>query len=147
MKGTRELAALLLLYSAGAVSSECSVNVSGTNFGVYYPTTYTQSSGEIVINCIVGIPYQIKLDAGMNSTNSGITRKMRSTSGVSTLDYNLYRDPSYIEVWGDGIAGTYIVSGTGTGGTEFRKIYGLIPSDQNVADGVYTDAVNVLVEW
>lgn len=147
MKGTREFVAVLLFALAGPAAGDCSVSVTPTNFGIYYPTATSESSGDVAINCFSGIPYQIKLDAGMNSSNNYFPRKMLSLSGTGTLAYNLYTTPDLTSVWGDGTSGTFIGGGTGTGYTEFHKIYGQIPADQNVADGVYSDAVSVLLEW
>lgn len=149
MRRTSQLAAVLLLAFADTVSGNCTVNVSGTSFGFYDPSnsTPTDSSGEIILNCTVGTAYIIKLDEGINSKGSYFPRRMRSTSGISTLDYNLYRDVIYNEVWGDGWGGTYTRSGSGTGYTETLVIYGRIIPYQNVADGVYTDAISVLVEF
>lgn len=145
MKGTRQLVAPLLLGFAGTAAGECTVNITPTNFGIYYPTTPSESSGDVSINCLPGIPYRIKLDAGINSLGNYFPRKMSAASSV--LEYNLYTTSQYLAVWGDGTSGTLFMTGTGIGAPELLKIYGKIPANQNVADGIYADAVNVLVEW
>lgn len=149
MQRIRELVAALLLGFAGTALGNCSVNVSGANFGSYdiFNATPTYSSGDVAINCLVGIPYNIKLDAGVNNPGNFSPRKLNNTSTSSTLAYNLYRDPFYSEVWGDGTSGTFYVSGVGAGSTELIRVYGQIPPGQNVAVGTYSDAVTVLVEW
>lgn len=140
---------VLLLVFAGSAAGSCSVNVSGTNFGSYnfLSATPTYSSGDIAINCLAGTLYNIKLDAGVNNPGNFSTRKLYNTFTSSTLYYNLFRDPFYSEVWGDGLSGTFFVSGVGSGSTELYRVYGEIPPGQSVAVGTYSDAVTVLVEW
>ncbi len=145
MKGTRKLVTVLLFAFAGTATGECTVNVTPTNFGIYYPTVPSESTGDVSINCLIGIPYRIKLDAGINSLGNYFPRMMSATSSI--LEYNLYTTSQHLAVWGDGTSGTLFIAGNGTGAPELLKIYGKIPANQNVADGVYTDAVNVLVEW
>ncbi|HEY0721014.1 MAG TPA: spore coat U domain-containing protein [Gammaproteobacteria bacterium] len=145
MNKISRLAGIVLLGCSGAAAAECSINVTGTNFGLYQPFDYapTDSSGDITINCSPDITYNIKLDTG--NAVSFIPRQLKS--GTATLEYNLYRDVSYNEVWGDGMGGTYTRSGPGTGSNEILKIFGRIPTGQNVAEGIYTDTVGVLVEY
>lgn len=149
MKNTSHLVAIVLLGFAGAASAQCSVSVTGASFGVYYPfnSAPTETSGAINIACTAGAPYNILLNEGMYSSNNYFPRKMRNMSGISTLEYNLYRDVTFNEVWGDGFGGTYTMTGIATGATQILKIYGRIPLWQNVADGVYTDAIGILVEY
>lgn len=149
MTGTRELITVLLLGFAGNAVGNCSVYVSGTNFGTYniLSPAPTYSSGDIAVNCLAGTPYNIKLDAGSNNPGNFFPRKLYNTFTGSTLYYNLFRDPFYSEVWGDGLSGTYYVSGVGVGSTELYRVYGEIQPGQSVADGSYGDAVTVLVEW
>lgn len=149
MKRIREMMPVLLLGFAGNAAGNCSVSVSGTNFGTYniFSATPANSSGDIGINCLGGTPYNVKLDAGVNSSGSFFPRKLYSTATGSTLTYNLYRDPFYGEVWGDGLSGTYTVSDVGIGSTELIRVYGSIPAGQNVGGGTYGDWVTVLVEW
>lgn len=149
MKGTRELVTALLLCFAGNAAASCSVYVSGTNFGSYniFSATPATSSGDIAITCLAGTPYNIKLDAGVNSSGSYYPRYLYDTFTSSTLHYYLFRDPLHSEVWGDGLSGTFYVSSVGTGGTEVYRVYGEIPPGQSVKNGTYSDAVTVLVEW
>lgn len=145
MKRAKGLVAVLMLGFAGTALGDCTVNVTPINFGVYYPSSGATSSADVTISCTSAINYTIKLDTGYSGTYN--PREMRSTSGSSTLAYNLYNDPEYWNVWGDGNIGTATISGIGGGGTTYHTIFGIIPTEQNVPDGVYTDAVTVLVEW
>lgn len=146
MKRVKNLVAVLLLGFSGVAMGECSVSVTPINFGVYYPTAGATSDANIAISCTSVVIYNIKLDAGYSGTF--YPREMHSTSGPSTLAYNLYEDPGYVFVWGDGSNGTVTVSGNGIGsGTAYHTINGIIPADQNVPEGVYTDAISVWVEW
>lgn len=144
MKKISRFAGIVLLGISGAAAAECSINVTGASFGLYLPfDAPTDSSGDITINCTSDITYNIKLDAG--NAASFFPRQLKS--GAATLEYNLYRDVSYNEVWGDGMGGTYTRTGSGTGSAETLRIYGRIPTNQNVAEGIYTDTVGVLVEY
>lgn len=145
MKRISQLVGILLLGFSGTATAECSINVTGANFGLYQPfdVVPTDSSGDITINCSPGITYNITLDAG--NASSFFPRQL--SSGTALLAYNLYVDEARSEVWGDGLGGTYTRSGSGTGSTETVRIYGRIPLGQLVAEGIYADTIGVLVEW
>lgn len=66
------------------------------------------------------------------------------SNAISTLDYNLFTDPAFTQVWGDGTAGTFTMM---SNGNDILRVYGQIAAGQNVADGVYSDAVTVLIMW
>jgi len=119
------------------------------NFGGY--DTRAASSvdidGAVNINCALGVPYLIRLDAGGNSSGSFLPRRMKLAGGTATLRYNLYRNSPRIEIWGDGTNTTYVRSGAGTGANEQIIVYGRLPERQNVAPGSYGDTITFTVEW
>lgn len=141
MKRARNAVAILLLCCADTVVGDCSVSVSGMNFGTYYPTASSDSSGIIDVNCTSGESPFVSLDAGNNGTF--FPRGMSNAPGDSLLEYNLYLDPARTIVWGDGSVASITVSN----GIDPLTVYGRIPAGQAVAEGAYYDAIGVIVEW
>ncbi|WP_411369130.1 spore coat protein U domain-containing protein [Pseudidiomarina salilacus] len=91
------LASLLLTFNAQAAS--CQVSASVVNFGSFSPLTldFVDSTGSITVNCTDVATYSIILSSGNG------TYALRSmVSGSYSLEYNLYRDAAYQQVWGDG---------------------------------------------
>jgi len=70
-------------------------------------------------------------------------------NGASTLDFNLYRDSAYSQVWGDGTGSTYTVAATGSGLLTSNNItvYGSIPVSQDKPVGTYTSLITVTVSY
>jgi len=88
------------------------------------------------------VPYQIHLDAGLHS--GGVFHPRRMGLAAATLSYNLYRESTRTEVWGDGSNSTSVITGTGT---TTHTLYGRVSALQTPAAGEYTDAVVVTVIW
>jgi spore coat protein U-like protein len=142
------LMGVLFGLGGAAWGQSCSVTATPASFGNYDTTAHTplDTVSEIGVNCESGIPYQIKLDAGQNSTGD-FDRSMRSPAGNSNLRYNLYVDSARTVVWGDGTGSSSIRSGTGTGSLSHFNVYGRIFGLQNVEAGHYSDSVIVTVEY
>jgi hypothetical protein len=70
-------------------------------------------------------------------------------SGSDTLNFNLYRDAAYSQVWGDGTASTYTVAGTGSGllTANTLTVYGQVPISQDKPVGTYTSTITVTVTY
>jgi spore coat protein U-like protein len=143
------LAALLSPLTHAAVTS-CTVSASGVAFGNYMadsPTTLT-SSGTINVNCVVvngRNPVTVALSAG----SSGSFAQRTLISGGNFLHYNLYLDAAYMQIWGDGTAGslTDTVSVTHGRPNFSATVYGQIFALQDVAAGTYTDTITVSVSY
>ncbi len=72
--------------------------------------------------------------------------------GTNALQYNIYLTPSHTQVIGDGSAGTYAPSdsGTVTAGQVYQvtgNMYGYLPPSQDVAPGSYADTIVVTVTY
>lgn len=132
-----------------AWGQDCLVRSTPVNFGNYdlLAASPLNSTGSITVTCSLGIPYTIKLDQGQNSGGSFQQRKMGSSVGGKALSYNLYRDSSRTEVWGDGTSNTFVVLGIGTGSNQNFTIYGRIPGRQKVRVGPFNDTITVIIEW
>ena len=155
------LAALLffLPQSASALCTlfcSCSASTTAVSFGNYNPLSAASldAFGNVRVTCggILGllVPFDIALNKGSYSTSFS-PRKM--ASGSNRLSYDLYTSSTHAAIWGDGSAGSQIVSGSVNiillGGTyQDHAVYGRIPSNQvTVPPGSYGDNVTVTVTY
>lgn len=86
---------------------------------------------------------------GVSKTSGGFQpRQMLNPSGGDLLNYNLYRDASRTQVWGNGSQGTYVVIDViGKNRTKTFPIYGRTPGGQDVRTGNYADGLVVTVQY
>jgi spore coat protein U-like protein len=117
------------------------VNAAFGNYDVF-ATAATTTTGKVRVNCVSGANYTISLSAGAGTFASRVM-----TGSGSRLDYNLFTDTQHLTVWGDGTSGSVTVSGTGTGSNTTYTVYGLIPAQQNVTAGNYSDTITVTVTY
>ena len=98
----------------------------------------------------------ITIDLTTGASNSYTTRTL--TSGAFTLNYNLYLDAAYTEVWGDGTGGSVVDTvtltrngnGNGNGNKQANAtatIYGSVAALQDATPGTYTDTITVTVNY
>ncbi|WP_194755973.1 Csu type fimbrial protein [Aliidiomarina indica] len=132
----------LCLFSAGAHAG-CMVSAQGVAFGLYdgLNVSPTESTGVIEVTCDVSTSYQLSLSTG---TGSFTERKM--ANGNDNLVYNLFTDPSYSFIWGDGTSFTSTVNGV-TDSTQVHYVYGRVPARQDVAVGTYSDVIIVTMQF
>jgi spore coat protein U-like protein len=153
------LAAWLALLAAFRVEAlpSCTVSATGPVFGIYNPLSGAalDSNGSVIVTCT-------RLGAGGNRFNGTVTlspgasgtfaaRTMRA--GAPTLNYNLYLDAAYTQVWGDGTASTFdwtfAMRLTRRNPTQQVTgiVYGQIAARQDVAPGSYVDTIVVTVTY
>jgi len=144
------LAALGAPPAHAASITSCTVTVAGVAFGTYTPmqSTPLDMNGTINIAC-TGITGRntVTIDLGTGASNSYVTRTL--ISGTYTLNYNLYFDAGYTQVWGNG-AGTSV-----EGSATIRKhapnaslpVYGAVAAGQDPAPGSYADTILVTVNY
>jgi spore coat protein U-like protein len=142
--------------ASAAVTFSCTVSASALAFGVYpansaAPVTAT---GTFTVSCTAtgagSATVSGTLSLSTGSSGQFATRTMRAGTGV--LDYNIYVTPAYSQIFGDGTAGTYDLSesGTVTAGQIYQvggALYGLIPARQDVAPGNYVDTIVMTVVY
>jgi spore coat protein U-like protein len=135
---------------AHAQVSSCTVSASGVAFGVYDPTSPAAlaSSGTIAVSCTVPSghnPVTIAFSTGSSGTFGA--RKM--VSGTDTLNYNLYLDAAYTQVWGDGTGNTVTDTQFVTHGKPAfsATVYGMMPALQSAAAGTFSDTITVTVSF
>ena len=134
----------------------CSVSTTGITFGVYDPasaTDKTNNSGTVTITCSTtsrptGTTATITLSKG-----SGTFAQRVMTNGSNSMNYNVYKDSAYTQVWGDGTGSTFANSWVGAtdNGSSVAvpfTLYGKIPALQyNVVPGSYSDSLTVTVTY
>lgn len=127
-----------------AHAATCTVTIVDVAFGDYdvFTTAATTTTGQVGVNCTSGTDYTISLSAGFGTFTSRVM-----TGGGNGLDYNLFSDPQHLTVWGDGTSGSVTVNGAGTGSNTAYTVYGLIPAQQNVPAGSYSDTITVTVTY
>jgi spore coat protein U-like protein len=139
-----------------AVTFTCTVSASGIAFGNYNPLTPTGDSaaGSWSVTCnAIGsgsatVAGTLTLSTGSSGTYAARTMK----SGTQALQYNIYLTPSHTQVIGDGSAGTFALSdsGTVTAGQVYQitgSMYGFMPPSQDVPAGSYSDSIVVTVTY
>jgi spore coat protein U-like protein len=142
MKMNRWLPCLAFALGVAQSWAACTVSATGVAFGAYDPfsSASLDSTGNVAVTCNPSTPYTIALSPG-NAAQSD----RRMLSGANILAYNLFTDATRTAVWGDGTGATLTVSGSGIAGG--HPIYGRIPARQNVAVGIYSDAITVTVTF
>lgn len=81
------------------------------------------------VTCSKNIGYTLYLDRGSVPGSTVNARLMAGASAGNTdrLQYQLYTDPTYSTLWGDGSSGNAnSVGGTGNGGPQTYTVYGRI---------------------
>lgn len=127
---------------------------SALAFPNYDPTSATATNGStsISVTCTTGDAYVIALNYG---ANGGTAANRIMKSGTNTLNYNLYTDSGYANVWKDstvciaGYSGSNCDTGTGAGPATANSytVYGQIAAQQNVPAGSYSDTITITVTF
>jgi spore coat protein U-like protein len=102
-------------------------------------------TGTIGVQCTNTTPYNIGLNVGAGTGATVAIRKMTSAAG-GTIEYSLYRDAAFTQLWGDTIA-TNTLAATGNGAVQSFTINGRVPAQTTPAAGNYTDTVQVVVTY
>jgi spore coat protein U-like protein len=139
-----------------AVTFTCTVSATGIAFGNYNPLNAGGDSavGSWTVNCnAIGsgsatVAGTLTLSKGSSGSYAARTMK----SGGQALQYNIYLTSSHTQVIGDGSAGTFAPSdsGTVTAGQVYQVtgfMYGFVPPLQDVPAGIYTDLIVVTVTY
>jgi spore coat protein U-like protein len=130
------------------INSACNVAATTLNFGTYNPggASALTGSSTVSVYCTSGSAYTAALSVG---SGGGTFAARTLSSGTDTLNFNLFRDAAYSQIWGDGTASTYTVAGTGAGllTANTLTVYGQIPLSQDKPAGVYSSIITVTVSY
>jgi spore coat protein U-like protein len=153
----RAFAPLALLVAAACISpasraaiASCTVTATGVVFGIYTPLQAAplNSNGTIGIACTgVSGRNTVTIDLSAGASGNYLTRTL--VAGTFTLNYDLYLDAAYTQVWGNGTGGS--VEGSARirrrGRNVTLTVYGAIAARQDPAPGSYTDNITVSVNY
>jgi len=130
------------------INSACNVSATTLNFGTYNPGNASALTATSTVNvyCTSGSSYTASLNIG---SGGGTFAARTLLSGTDTLNFNLYRDAAYSQIWGDGTASTYTVAGTGSGllTPNSLTVYGQVPISQDKPAGTYSSTITVTVSY
>ena len=133
--------------SAGA--GRCWVSTTSVNFGSYnvLSATPTDSTGTVSVYC--NQENFITVSIGPSANSGGFKpRQMRLTTGNDLMNYNLYRDTTRTQIWGDGTGGNFTVSGiVPRSNTLYQTVFGRIPAGQDISAGLYMETLTVTITW
>ena len=142
--------------ASATITFSCTVAASALAVGVYPANSAAPiaATGTFTVTCTAtgtgSATVSGTLSLSTGSSGKFATRTMLAGTGV--LDYNIYVSPAYSQIFGDGTAGTYQLSesGTVTAGQVYQvggALYGLIPARQDVAPGSYVDTIVMTVVY
>lgn len=135
------------------VSASCSVTVDhDLSFGAYDPFSSSDatSSNTVLVTCTDGSAYSVYLNAGLNGSITD--REMIGGTSGDLMHYQLYIDPTYATIWGDGSVNPGYVEGyncgVGSGSSQPYTVYGKVPKNQiSLAADSYSDTITVSVDY
>lgn len=134
---------------SASVSAVCTITTSPVAFGAYDPvsanaTTDLTASGAVNVACTKGAAATIDLGNGGNFL--GGSRRM--ASGTDFLNYALYKDAAHTQVWGSGLAGgTTAAYNAASKAVTAVTVYGVVPQNQDVTVGGYSDVVVATITY
>jgi spore coat protein U-like protein len=159
-RAERAALALLAALTAGGAhaATTCNVAAQPVAFGsLSMPSASAYDGvGAVSVTCsATTLPLAlITFTASLGtSTGSGSFTRALTRAGGGTLQYQLYRDTSRTQVWGDGSGGTHTAGGTvlllllNQQATTTLTVFGRIPAGQSPASGAYSDSVTVTVDY
>lgn len=139
-----------------AVTFTCTVSATGIAFGIYNPLSpggdAAAGSWSVTCNALGSGSATVAGTLSLSTGSSGSYASRTMRSGTQALQYNIYLTPSHTQVIGDGSAGTFALSdsGTVTAGQVYQvtgSMYGFLPPSQDVAAGSYSDSIVVTVTY
>jgi spore coat protein U-like protein len=138
-------AAAVLLAAAPAAWAACEVDFRLVDFGQLDFRRGGAITGRVVVACDRPTAFTLALTPGFGSYAE---RRMRGPGGAE-LRYNLYVDPGYRHVWGDGASdGTATLQGATDGRAPVTlTVHGRVPGGQRVPPGPYADNLAVSLTY
>lgn len=126
------------------INPSCTITANPLSFGTATAITGHDAISNLSATCTPNAAYTITLDGGSVAGNVN-GRRMRLGAGPEIVDYQLYRDSSRTQVWGDTPATG--VTGTGTGSAQSIPVYGSIPAQGPKPPGLYQDTITATITF
>ncbi|UTY56609.1 spore coat protein U domain-containing protein [Massilia sp. erpn] len=104
-----------------------------------------RTTASLSVQCTNNNAYRIALNGGTVSGNVAARRMRRAATG-ETISYEI---SAVLDgaIWGDGLSGTSMVSGTGTGSAQPITLYGRVPVQSTPSPGDYSDTVTATISF
>lgn len=141
---------LLALCQTKAHAQLCTVSAIAPIFG-NYQSSGNSANGSVNVTCVVLglIPQNVVYTVQMEFSSQAQLTQRRMAFGSNYLNYNIFCEGSYAQIWGDGSGSTCVSTGSHTGllGNLLTvyPVYGRIPGGQFLSPGTYTDTIQVKV--
>jgi spore coat protein U-like protein len=124
--------------------NDCTITASPMAFAnASILTGNLRSTSTLSVRCVNNNAYQIALNGGSVAGNVA-NRQMKNTVTADQVSYLLSSTLDGAP-WGDGTAGTSMVTGTGTGASVPLTIYGRVPAQVSPRPGDYKDTVTATI--
>ncbi len=137
------VAAVSLLVASASAMAACQIDTRPVAFGVVDVTRDKDANGEITLDCTIAT----EIEVGITGNTVPGQRFMTGPSG-GRLTYELYPDATRALPWGDGAGNSTTRRLTADGeGTTRLTIYGIVPKQDSVPPGAYSDALTVQVSF
>ncbi len=136
------VAALVAAPGLASAAPPCRVTVAGSLvFGTYdvFSATPLDTSVLVQLTCPAAQAPQVLISKGNSTTYAA--RELRA--GTDALRYNLFLDPGFTRVWGDGTEGSSVWAPPK--GNAQTTIWARVPGNQDAAAGAYSDTLVVTV--
>jgi spore coat protein U-like protein len=130
------------------VRKNCIISTTPISFGRYDSIGANRSAsldatGTITVTCTKGTTAQIELGDGANSP--GRPRRMKMTGEREYLEYEIYKNSSHTEVWGNGVRDRLDIGAVPNQHPRTFTAYGRVLLGQDATFGTYTDTVKATV--
>jgi spore coat protein U-like protein len=151
--------AMAMLFGAGGAFAGCTVTSNGLSFGAYQPLVFgselrsSESTGVTTVSLactgiVSGGSYSLAL--GPSTVGGSFNpRYLAHAAGGPPMAFNVYRDPAYTILWGNGSTGA-LITGTLPAGnsTQSHFAYGRVPPGQNtLKPGAFTGSLDITITY
>ena len=143
------LVACVVVPVAAHAAVKCSVTTVGVAFGVYdvFSSAPLLSAGSVSVRCVGLGTGTEQVSISLSTGGSGSFNPRTLSQGSERLNYNLYLDPGYTQIWGNGTGGTLKHVSVSNNRPAVIPIFGRIPPGQDVSAGTYSDTIVVTIDY
>ncbi|WP_322054259.1 Csu type fimbrial protein [Paraburkholderia bannensis] len=146
--GSSTPSARLSFNVSATVIPDCTLSAAPLAFpAMTTPGTQVTANTSLSVTCVSGTPYTVALNAGTTGGGTVASRFMLLNGGSATVNYDLYKDAAFSQLWGDGSNGTTTESGTGTGTAQTLTVFGRVPAQAAQPSGNYSDTVTATLTF